>query len=118
MSKKSKKKIYDNNPLAYVAPSGIHGRGLFARKAIPKGEYIGVYEGKPSKKNGMHVLWVWDEDKESWYGIDGKNEMRFANHADKPNAEFWGDEMYALRRIKKDEEITFDYQWDKDEDEL
>ncbi|GAB4183528.1 MAG: hypothetical protein Tsb002_05750 [Wenzhouxiangellaceae bacterium] len=123
MAKKStgKKKTqskYDDNPLAYVAASPIHGRGLFARKVIKKGEYIGTYEGRPSKKNGMHVLWVWDEEAERWDGIDGKNEMRFANHADEPNAEFWGDEMYALKKIRKDEEITFDYQWDKDEDEL
>lgn len=105
---------YTHNPSVYVAASAIHGYGLFARTKIKRGEYIGTYEGKFTKKNGMHVLWVWDED-DGWYGIDGKNEMRFANHADKPNAEFWGDEMYALKKINEGDEITFDYQWDKDE---
>ena len=109
---------YQKNPKVYVDRSLIHGHGLFAKKDIKKSQYIGTYEGKHTDKNGMHVLWVWDEDEESWFGINGKNEMRFANHADKPNAEFWGDEMYALRKIKKGEEITFDYQWDKEEDEL
>lgn len=109
---------YQDNPKVYVDDSAIHGYGLFAKKDIKKGQYIGTYEGPSSKKNGMHVLWVWDEDDEKWLGINGKNEMRFANHADKPNAEFWGDEMYALKKIKKGAEITFDYQWDKDEDEL
>lgn len=110
--------LYTSNPLVYVDASLIHGYGLFAAKSLKKGQHIGTYVGPVSKKNGMHVLWVWDTKNDAWYGIDGKNEMRFANHSDEPNAEFWGNEMYALRKIAQGEEITFDYQWDKEEDEL
>lgn len=110
-----KKTDYDDNPLAYVADSPIHGRGLFARQRIKRDEYIGIYEGPDSDEDGMHVLWLWNEDTESWEGINGKNEMRFLNHASEPNADWWGDELYALRTIEADEEITFDYGWDEEE---
>lgn len=110
-----KKTDYDDNPLAYVAESPIHGHGLFARRRIEPDAYIGTYEGPASEEDGMHVLWLWNEDTDQWEGIDGINEMRFLNHASEPNADWWGDELYALRRIEPDEEITFDYGWDEEE---
>ncbi|RFF28186.1 MULTISPECIES: SET domain-containing protein [unclassified Wenzhouxiangella] len=106
---------YDNNPLAYVADSPIHGRGLFARQRIDTDDYIGTYEGPETRRNGMHVLWLWNEDSEEWEGINGRNEMRFLNHSSDPNADWWGDELYALHPIEPDEEITFDYGWDEEE---
>lgn len=108
-------KKYDDNPRAYVADSPIHGRGLFARRRIETDEYIGTYEGSATDRNGMHVLWLWNEDHERWEGIDGNNEMRFLNHSAEPNAEWWDDDLYALRTIEADEEITFDYGWDEEE---
>jgi len=109
-------KRYDNNSLVYVADSPIHGRGLFARRDIAAEEFIGSYDGPATQKDGMHVLWIWNEDSERWEGINGKNEMRFLNHASEPNADWWGTDLYATRPIARDEEITFDYGWD-DEDE-
>lgn len=110
------KKSYDDNPLAYVADSEIHGRGLFARRRIKADEYIGTYSGRATQKNGMHVLWLWNEDSNRWEGINGDNEMRFLNHSSRPNADWWGDELYATRSIARDEEITFDYGWDEEEE--
>jgi SET domain-containing protein len=106
---------YDDNPRAYVSESGIHGRGLFARARIDTDDYIGTYEGPATDEDGMHVLWLWNEDTEAWEGIDGLNEMRFLNHSSEPNADWWGDDLYALRTIEPDEEITFDYGWDEEE---
>lgn len=106
---------YDSNPRAYVADSPIHGRGLFARQRIERDDYIGTYEGPATQTDGMHVLWLWNDDRERWEGINGKNEMRFLNHDSEPNADWWGDELYALRTIEVDEEITFDYGWDEEE---
>lgn len=100
---------YDTNPLAYVDDSPIHGRGLFARRRIRVDDYIGTYEGPATRTDGMHVLWLYDEDTEQWEGINGKNEMRFLNHSPDPNAEWWDDELYAIRDIEPGEEITFDY---------
>ncbi len=102
-------KKYDTNPLAYVAQSPIHGKGLFARTDIDENIWIGTYEGLATHKDGMHVLWLWNEDTQRWEGINGKNEMRFLNHSAEPNADWWGEELYSIRPIAMDEEITFDY---------
>ncbi len=114
----SSKKRYDDNELAYVDDSPIHGLGLFAREPIPFDTWIGSYEGPATQKDGMHVLWTWNDEAERWEGINGKNEMRFLNHDSDPNADWWGTDLYAIRDIAAGEEITFDYGWDReDEDE-
>ena len=92
----------------YVAPSKIHGKGLFAIRPIEKGEYIGTYEGPIAKKNGSLVLWITEEDGTT-YGISGRNTIRYANHSRRPNADFEGPDLYATKRIKQDGEITIDY---------
>ena len=94
--------------LYYRKKSKIHGYGLYARKKISKGDYMGEYDGPTVKKNGMHVLWVEDED-DKWIGRNGKNLLRYLNHSKKPHAEFIGFELFATRDIKPDEEITIDY---------
>lgn len=95
----------------YAAESSIHGRGLFARRAIPRGEYIGTYWGPRAKRNGMYVLWVCNdpENGEAWEGRSGRNLLRYLNHSADCNAEFDGYDLYALRDIEPDEEITFYY---------
>jgi len=100
---------YNDNPLAYVADSPIHGRGLFARVAIKKDAWIGTYDGPATRDDGMHVLWLWNDERERWEGINGRNEMRFLNHSSDPNADWWGNDLYAIRPIARDEEITFHY---------
>lgn len=116
-SKNTDKNRYDSNPMAYVENSAIHGRGLFARRAIAIDEFIGTYTGPATQDDGMHVLWIWNEERDRWEGIDGKNEMRFLNHSQTPNADWWGTDLYAVKAIKKHQEITFDYGWeDEDQD--
>lgn len=92
----------------YVKDSGIHGMGLYARVDIPKGEYMGTYDGPEVDDNGMHVLWVEEEDGIE-VGRDGQNMLRYLNHSAKPHAEFEGFDLYARKKIKKDTEITIDY---------
>lgn len=96
--------------LVYVAASPIHGRGLFARERLPRGVFVGTYLGPWAQRNGSHVLWVADGD--DWIGRRGFNCLRYVNHSPRPNAEFDGFDLYALRAIAPDEEITIDYQWD------
>lgn len=109
---------YTENPKVMVKTSPIHGRGVFARVDIPAFTYIGRYEGSTTDEDGMHVLWLYDEELNAWVGIDGENEMRFLNHSDDPNAEWSDVDLYATRWIAKGEEITFDYGWgDEEEDE-
>ncbi len=108
---------YDQNPRVVVENSSIHGRGVFAQKDLPAFSFIGRYEGPMTHEDGMHVLWLYDEQQDEWVGIDGQNEMRFLNHSDDPNAE-WSDlDLYATRWISAGEEITFDYGWGDDEDD-
>ena len=98
------------NDFVCVATSPIHGRGAFAQTTIKKGQYIGSYKGPLAKRNGRYVLWITEEDG-SVFGVRGQNRLRYLNHADKPNAYFEGVDLYARKRIKVDEEITFDYGW-------
>lgn len=91
-----------------VKKSPIHGKGLFAAATIRKGALIGLYKGPRSRRIGDHVLWVSD-DAGREYGIDGRNRLRYVNHAARPNACFYGLELYALRTIRKGEEITHHY---------
>jgi SET domain-containing protein len=92
----------------YKAPSQIHGTGLFAKVSIAKGDYIGTYEGPVAKRDGTYVLWVFEEKKRP-VGRSGRNLLRYLNHQDDGNAEFDGFDLYALRDIGPNEEITFDY---------
>ena len=107
---------YDGNRLCYVAESPIHGRGLFARRDIPKGAWIGHYDGQETRDDGMHVLWMeaGEGAADTWIGIDGNNELRFLNHARDPNGEMDGQDLYARRDIRAGEEITIHYgeEWD------
>ena len=100
---------YDKNPLCFVADSVVHGRGLFARNDIPAHTWIGHYDGPETQENGMHVLWVEGNEEGDWIGYDGSNELRFLNHDSQPNGEMDGLDLYALRDIRANEELTFDY---------
>ncbi|MFC1588940.1 SET domain-containing protein [Pseudomonadota bacterium] len=105
--------------LYYVDDSGIHGKGLYARVSIKKGEYMGTYNGpegveecseggRQVLENGSHVLWVEQDDGE-WIGRDGQNILRYLNHHKKPHAEFDGFDLYAIKNIKEGEELTINY---------
>ena len=91
-----------------VRRSPLHGKGLFATERIEKGVLIGRYLGRPTRRNGRHVLWMQD-DEGAWHGLRVENEMRFVNHSRRPNAIVYGDELYARKVIRPGDEITFDY---------
>lgn len=94
--------------LYYKKDSGIHGSGLFSRETFKVGDYMGEYDGPIVNENDSHVLWV-EKYSEVWVGRDGKNLLRYINHSTEPHAEFVGFELFALRDISPDEEITIDY---------
>lgn len=96
----------------HVGLSVIHGKGLFASRPLANGELIGHYDGETVTKDGMHVLWVEDDDGE-WIGYRGTNHMRYMNHSDTPNAEMDGLQCFATQHIMAGEEITIDYGWDE-----
>lgn len=109
-----------NNRWCYAAPSGIHGRGLFARAEVPRGTDIAEYAGpRVSTDEGKRLaeagnVYVFRANRrESIDGSAAWNLARHANHSCAPNAEsvnaagrIW---LRALRDIAKGEEITYDY---------
>ena len=97
-----------------IGTSPIHGAGLFAAKRIRIGAYVATFEGDVTTRDGMHVLWTFDEDGNE-YGILGRNDLRFLNHSGKPNAEFIGCELHAVRNIQTGAELTIDYgqEWER-----
>jgi len=92
--------------LTYVAHSSIHGKGLFARVAIPEGTIIGELSGKASRQDGSYVLWTSETE-----GFEVTCNLKYINHADDANACYYDDlSVVALRYIARDEEITHDYE--------
>ena len=80
------------------------GKGVFAGENINKDDLIGIFKGFKVNADGIHVLWL-DED----HAIEVTNDMKYVNHSKNPNAGLWGVELYAIKDIKKNEEIFFDY---------
>lgn len=116
-----------------VRNSSIHGRGVYATCDIAKGdniiEYIGELIDKDESarranaqaaraaKHGDAAVYIFTINDS--YDLDGNlpwNTARLINHSCEPNCEAWIDgkriHIHALRRIKKGEELSFDYGFD------
>jgi SET domain-containing protein len=98
-----------------VRESPIHGKGVFARRRLRRGQWIGRFEGDSTRRNGTYVLWLIDEDGRET-GIRGRNALRFLNHGDPENAEFVDADLHAVRNIQPGAEILIDYgeAWEAD----
>lgn len=96
------------NDKVEVKDSPIHGKGLFAKRKLRRDQLVGIYEGVRTEEDDTYVLWYEDEDGKL-VGVDGRNELRYANHSRTPNSVLYGDEMYALQDIVPGTEILIDY---------
>ncbi len=94
------------------------GKGLFARHAIAKGEFIVEYTGVriPTKKADEHRGRYLFEIEGTPWTIDGEpsNSLaKYINHACEPNAEARVEDehinMYATQDMVPGEEIRIDY---------
>jgi SET domain-containing protein len=120
-------------PLFEVRNSPVHGLGAFALRRIPKGtrivEYLGErvshqeadrrYESKDV--NDAHTfLFIVDSRTVIDAGVDG-NEARFLNHSCNPNCESVIEKrrvfIEAIRDIEPGEEMTYDYQIQREDDD-
>lgn len=88
--------------------SPVHGKGVFARRRLRPGQYIGTFEGRETTEDGTYVLWLVEDDG-SEVGIEGRNDLRFLNHSRRPNAELRELDLYAIRNIQPGAEIYIDY---------
>ncbi len=103
--------------------SSIHGTGAFARRTIRKGTRLIEYIGrKISKAESAQLLDAQNEyifDVAEDFDLDGNvgwNPARHINHSCSPNCEAQNEEgriwVIAVRTIRPDEEITFNYGYD------
>ena len=102
-------------------PSPIAGLGLFAARAFAPGERIAPYAGQlrtdpPPTLSAGDKVFALEISPGLWLdGASADTPARHANHACHPTAELVWDEptgtawLTALRPLKVDEEITFDY---------
>ena len=114
-----------------VRTSVIHGRGVFARRAIPKGTRIVEYVGEristqeadaryddDAMERAHTFLFTVDEDTVI-DGARGGNEARFINHSCEPNCEAVNEDgriyVEALRPIAPGDELTYDYNLERGE---
>src|SRR3954447_5141021 len=101
--------------------SFIDGKGAFALENIPPGKKIGNLGGeiislRKARKKANSVKRVAMVEFGNGYALDASvnpNELRYVNHSCSPNTYMRVYnclvEFYALRRIKKGEELTCDY---------
>ena len=113
-----------NRDFIRVGRSRIAGKGVFAKRKIPKGTRIIEYTGKRYSREKLFVEMTEGKISSTYiFGlnettvIDGAtegNDARFINHSCGPNCESYiFDEnvyIYAMRDIIRGEELTFDYQ--------
>jgi hypothetical protein len=113
-----------------VKNSNIDKRGLCASKDIKPGVKIIVYVGKLITKKETEQNLKFDNKKDIYlfninekYDLDGDfswNTARLINHSCNPNCEVEGEGLKlwisSLRKIKKGEELTYDYGFGYDAD--
>jgi uncharacterized protein len=120
-------------PLFQVRESPLHGLGAFAVRRIRKGtrviEYLGerVSHAEADRRyqhkevgDAHTFLFIVDEQTVIDAGVEG-NEARFVNHACEPNCESVIEKsrvfIEALRTIEPGEELTYDYQIQREADD-
>ena len=113
-----------------IRKSNIDKRGLYANKDIEKGTKIIEYKGKvitrkkseeSSKFDNEKAIYLFNLNKK--YDLDGDfkfNTARLINHSCDPNCEVTGTGLkiwiYAIKDIKKGEELSYDYGFNFDKD--
>ena len=117
-------KLYKNRK------SNIHKHGLSAATDIKKDQKIIQYKGKKVSLFKVETDPKYDNEKEIYlfnlnkrYDLDGDfkfNTARLINHSCNPNCEVLEDNkqlwIFAMRNVKKNEELTYDYGFGFDKD--
>tara|TARA_B100000282_G_C31450018_1_gene361974 strand:+ start:21 stop:467 length:447 start_codon:yes stop_codon:yes gene_type:complete len=113
-----------------IKKSNIDNRGLYAAKDIKDRTKIIEYKGRIITKKQVEENSKFDNEKAIYlfninkkYDLDGDfkyNTARLINHSCDPNCEVYGTGLkvwvYAIRDIKKGEELTYDYGFGFDQD--
>lgn len=104
----------------YLAPSPIHGFGVYTAVPIPAGTVLWTFDPpvdqeiapeemasipEPHQTRLRHFSYL---DESGVYILCGDN-ARFMNHSSEPNCDDTGAVTIAKRDIEPDEELTCDY---------
>ena len=125
--------VVRKSPLFKVRRSKVHGLGVFANRKLRKGtrivEYLGervshkVADDRYEQKevdDGHTFLFIVAPGVVIDAGVDG-NEARFINHGCDPNCESVIEDrrvfVEAIRTIQPGEELKYDYQIGRDDDD-
>ncbi|MBI3873305.1 MAG: SET domain-containing protein-lysine N-methyltransferase [candidate division Zixibacteria bacterium] len=114
-----------SKPWFEVRNSRVHGRGCFARRAIPKGTRIIEYTGErvsPDEADRRYDEDVMDIPHTFLFTVDKKtiidagrrgNAARWINHSCAPNCETTDEDgrifVEAMRDIRRGEELSYNY---------
>lgn len=97
----------ENHPLKdslTVAPSELHGKGLFATLAIRKGTVIGYCDTRKTRRPGRYTLHL------ATGPVDVTCCFKYINHSPRPNVAYYDDlSVVALKAIKPGDELTHHY---------
>ena len=118
------------NPWLVLRQSKIHGRGVYARKYIPKGTRLIEYTGElisnaeadrryeDEKMSRHHTFLFILNNRWCVDAAVGGNISRFINHKCDPNCVAWieGKHIWidALRDIEQGEELGYEYEYEFD----
>ena len=112
-------------PRIVVRRSGIHGRGVFARRRIREDETVCEYKGEiiseaevarryPEDMDGLNHTFAFGVEHD--HNIDGGakgNIARWINHSCSPNCDTYEKDkrmfIRAIRDIRPGEELSYDY---------
>jgi len=106
----------------YLAPSRIHGLGVFAAEPIPAGTAVWVLHPRydltfpdaevaamPPVLRAFMDCYGYRDDRHPGLVFCGLDNGRFMNHSDDPNLDQIDDANVAVRDIAAGEELTCDY---------
>ncbi|WP_019142260.1 SET domain-containing protein [Noviherbaspirillum massiliense] len=118
-------KTASDRPPYAVRNSKIHGNGVFATRKIPAGTFIIEYAGERiswketlKRENAKpadcyHTFFFSLDNGRIIDGGSNGNDARWINHSCNPNCEAREEDgrilIYALRDIKRGEELNYDY---------
>jgi len=99
----------------YTKTSQINGKGLYTAEPIAKGEHIAFINGEQktkvikSKRDAQSIPTWYGLTESEWIDPTG-TVWAYFNHSCSPNTAIVGTKkLIALKNIKKDTELTFDY---------
>jgi hypothetical protein len=124
LPKKLTSKQRNASRLIVVRDSSIHGKGVFAVRSIPSGTRIIEYRGRRISEEAADAKYGDDDSPHTFLFLlnndmvidanHGGNAARWINHSCSPNCEPVEEDdrvfIEAIRDIKPEEELAYDYQ--------